>query len=480
MILSKNKQGKHLIDGSNPSGIWKHTTLAILLLCLQITSCGPREFSRRTGNARGVVVMPDGTKVSMTASRGGYRANFDPNATSAQIMSIQDGPLSGVAIALPIGALSIPISINISAGSDVSGSTMMSTLGLKNSVAASGTPIEIQPSSAVDLINPMTLSIPLPKFTGLTAGAIDRTKLAVLYRVKVNTGSETGAFTGIVPAKELGLSGDNVLFESKYFGWFSVVQMAEPVTEGIKTKARFADQVSAKFFATMAELPACGDGDLYRIAYVAEQDKLYYCNESKTWVEVKDKDDGQSNDAIISQVKEGTNLISDGNKIGKITYIDFDSMMDEIDFDMVVRDSNGEAHFVSVSSLPYADIGISGEYVHAYSPSPPTIYFTEANCQITDTSSQYLPDSTDFGPYPHISRPLYAFNTSVTSNSGWLKFTPDPAIDAGVTNITVQSVLSGSTPTCTVASTLTTGDFLKLVKLNATMPIPFTTSWTIE
>ncbi len=275
--------------------------VSTLIVALFVSSCGPKKVSGRTGKARGLVTMPDGTEVSISETRGGFQATFDPNSTEPQIMNIGSGTLSGVSIAFPVGALSIPITITVTPGTAVNGTAMMTNLGLNNRVASSGTPIEISPSAAVDLSNPMVLSIPLPRSTGLVADTLDRSRLAILYKVKVAQGSDTGSFTGIVPAKDLGFSGENVLFETKYFGWFSVVTMEEPVTAAIKTKAVYADQLSAKFFTTLAELPACTTADLYRIAYVSAENTMYYCGDKQTWVKIVEPtlpdDDDELNDA---------------------------------------------------------------------------------------------------------------------------------------------------------------------------------------
>jgi hypothetical protein len=371
------------------------------MLVLAVSGCGPKKYSDRTFSPRATTFLPDGTEVSTTSTRGGVRADLDPNATTAQLIKLTSGELSGVTIAFPVGSLSIPVSVTVTPGAAVNGSLMMGNLNMSsNSVTASGTPVEVSVNKSIDLKNPMVLSLPIPRGTSLTGAAVDRNRLAVIYRVKVAEGSETGSFTGIVPATDLGWDDGQVLFSTKFFGWYAVVELQTPATAAVQVKARYADQVSAMRYMTLSDLPACTSADIDRLAYVAAEDLLYYCSSSGTWVALPDDDMGDI-EQPIRIVKDSTGevwgrVLSAGNP-----------------WRVLLEDPAGGLDFLVELNLDTANPAV-GIVANDYWPAPTMgLYFFGGTCALNGYLS---------GSAVKWAKKIYYYQSDVTNTSMTLGF----------------------------------------------------------
>jgi hypothetical protein len=453
--------------------------LPLTCLATLVFSCGARNFSKREGRTFNNVTLPEGTTVDTKSTRGGFSATFDPNSTTPQIMSISQGALKGVSIALPVGALSIPLTLTVTAGSSPNSTQLMNTLGLKdNKITTSGTPVEITPSASVDLKNPMVLSIPLPTAAGLTGGTINQERMAVIYKIKVAEGSDTGSFTGIMPAKNLNVSNGNVLFETKFFGWFTVAEMEDIVDEPIQTKGRYADQVSAKFFASRSELPPCSDTDLYRIAYVGDEETMYYCGEDEDWHAIAKSDSNTNSNTgptaaeIIALITQGRQLFDDstGTVIGKVEEF-LPNQSGKISLKMFIKGASGTDYYYQNSSMNYNSAGITDtELVDQYF----SIYFTDSGNTTCDTTQTMIAANFDF--FAVMPRVVLVDSGSI----GWLQVDTSAAPVSMSTPYYSYYSCSSGTCSCFSSGSTTMGIGATLIPLSDPLPIPFTGSWHVE
>jgi hypothetical protein len=400
-------------------------------LVLSLSACGPEVVSKKTGQARTAVELPEGTTVATTAVRGGVKATLDPNSTEAQLISVTSGSLQGVTIAFPVGALAVPMTISVTPGVTMSGAALLNNLGVKNnSVTASGAPVEITADVARDLRNPMVLSLPLPKAASLVdSGTVSRGNLAVLYRIKMSESSDEGAYTGLVPASELGWADGSVLFETKYFGWFSVVALETPAPAAIQVKRRDADMISAKRFGTKADLPACTTADIDRLAYVASEDALYYCAEGGTWTLIEEEEFEMPDPFDPSGLPAPLQLI-DGNEevVGRLVGTDSNGR-----WRLLIEDDNSGELYMLLIDLDNIDPNVN---IQSTSVAEPYTYsFAASGCSSgvlsgtgylkSDEGTQvanlvfYL--STQVGTVSNLVAGLYETNSG-TSTPGGLSY----------------------------------------------------------
>lgn len=455
----------------------------ILLCCLawtQFHCSAAKTISDRTPVARSgnkYSKLPSGTTVSTTATTNGVKATLDPNATTAQLISLDSGALSGFSVAFPVGSLSIPMTISISQGGTGSQGAILQNLGVTgNSVTSSGVPVEIAASAARDLVSPMVLAIPLPSGTGLVDSNVDRTRLAVMYRVKVAEGDKAGNFTGMVPATSLAIDNGKVLFETKYFGWFSVVVLANPAPPALEVKAVYAEQLAAMVFATPADLPACTSADTNRIAYVSvPSDGKYwvYCNGS-SWTAVPKNPVEVTVPTDIQPIR----LLRQSNstEIGRV--LDLGTSSSPYNIRLLVTSSAGNLFLVDINPASTSDI-LASEIAGLSLPTftgdrnvNPTIQvgFTEANCTGT---MYYNPGNRIQG----VSSPIYIYNS--TGIDGWYNYvssstTTTPTIVSSYNwNLSLGSRCQNTDPSLSSNS-------YQMVKLTETLPVPGAGAWKVQ
>ncbi len=442
------------------------TAVSAVVLGLMGGSCGEKKISDRTGTAR-FGTFPTGTQVSTTETANGVQAVLDPNSTSAQLVSLTSGALNGLSVAFPVGSLSIPMTVTISQGVAVSGATLLQNLGITgNTVKNSGVPVEIAASAAVDLRSPMVLAIPIPTGTGLVGTTTDRSRLAVLYRVKVAQGDTSGNYTGIVPATSLGYDNGKVLFETKFFGWYSVVALENPAPAAVEVKANYADQITAKMFAPPPHLPAWTSAHTNRIAYVAAPtDGKYwvYCNGS-AWIAVTKN---PMDVTIPPPSSQPIRLLrqSDSSEIGRVVNV-------STNWKLLVKGSLGNTYLVETALSNSTDI-LPTDIAGLSKPTRTGVFigFSDLNC--TGTGYYYYGPSISWP-----TAPLYLYDSSSTSAvyNGWYRYTSTASTTPG-------SMLSYfdefSTPRCTNSPPNISSAFT-IEKLTETLPIPNSGAWKVE
>ena len=453
----------------------------LLILGLTQLSCDAgKTISDRTPVARSgnkYSRLPDGTEVSTTATANGVKANLDSNSTTTQLISLDSGALNGFSVAFPVGSLSIPMTVSVSQGSTGSQGAILQNLGVSgNSVTSSGTPVEIAASAARDLVSPMVLAIPLPSGTGLVDANVDRTRLAVMYRVKIAEGDKAGNFTGMVPATSLPLDNGKILFETKYFGWFSVVVLANPAPAAVEVKAQYAEQLAAMVFATPADLPACTSADTNRIAYVsAPTDGKYwvYCNGS-SWVAVA-KNPVEVAVPTQAPVTQPIRLLrqSDSSEIGRVVSAG-------TPWRLFVTSSAGNVFLVDITLGSTSNIlgsDITGVSIPAFTGQPGLtvsnqIGFTGASCTGT---AYYAPTYTRI---QWASTPIYLYDNG-TSVEGWYNFISN-------STTTTPTLLSYYDTYGTIGSRCTAGNpgisasSYQMIRLTETLPVPGSGAWKVQ
>ncbi len=155
---------------------------------------------------------------------GNVSAAFDPNSKSTQVLRLTTGALAGSGVALPPGALSIPVSITVGEGETLASSGFTQQLGLgSNAITAAGPSVSFIPSTNVQANSPFTLSIPFTH-TSLTLddATYNSDNLVILYRwMKVN-GDDVSYEMGIIPRDEVTVSSSKVSFDTTKFGVFQI------------------------------------------------------------------------------------------------------------------------------------------------------------------------------------------------------------------------------------------------------------------
>jgi hypothetical protein len=169
---------------------------------------------------------------------GNYSAAMDPSSTSTQLMRASSGAVAGSAIAMPAGALSVPVTVTIGQGETLASSDVTQQLGMTdNSASAAGPAVSFMPSSNVQATSAFTLSIPVTSSSSLAAvdtGSLSKDLTVVMYKWMKVDGATVSYEVGILPPKELTIGSKTVQFQTKMFGTFQLAQLAQPITERIK------------------------------------------------------------------------------------------------------------------------------------------------------------------------------------------------------------------------------------------------------
>ncbi|MCX6117903.1 MAG: hypothetical protein NT027_10190 [Proteobacteria bacterium] len=210
----------------------KKLTKAVSIIgLLMVTSCTDTFMKTKAVNQRALTA-----DLAATAdSAGNYSANIDPNSNATQRFKAGAGSVYGAAIALPVGALSIPISITIGEGESLTSSTQQIGLSSDNPATAASSSVSFVPSSAVEAANPFTLSIPISITTSLgLAEAASNENLVVLYKWMAVKAGVTTYEIGLIPRKDITMASGTAQFQTTKFGTFQLVRTAVKVEEKIK------------------------------------------------------------------------------------------------------------------------------------------------------------------------------------------------------------------------------------------------------
>ncbi|MCX6117904.1 MAG: hypothetical protein NT027_10195 [Proteobacteria bacterium] len=210
----------------------KKLTKAVSIIgLLMVTSCTDTFMKTKAVNQRALTA-----DLAATAdSAGNYSATIDPNSNATQRFKAGAGSVYGAAIALPVGALSIPISITIGEGESLTSSTQQIGLSSDNPATAASSSVSFVPSSAVEAANPFTLSIPISITTSLgLAEAASNENLVVLYKWMAVKAGVTSYEIGLIPRKDITMASGTAQFQTTKFGTFQLVRTAVKVEEKIK------------------------------------------------------------------------------------------------------------------------------------------------------------------------------------------------------------------------------------------------------
>jgi hypothetical protein len=168
---------------------------------------------------------------------GNISGTIDPSASATQLLKFSSGELAGSAIAIPPGALSIPVSVTVGAGESLSSSQFLQDVGItNNSISAAGPSVAFTPSQPVEATNPLTLSIPFSSGSSLSL-TTSNDNIVVLYRWTKVVNGESSHSMGIIPAKDVVIAKDKVSFQTTKFGVFQLGKAETKIVERVNVQS---------------------------------------------------------------------------------------------------------------------------------------------------------------------------------------------------------------------------------------------------
>jgi hypothetical protein len=201
----------------------------IVLTALVMTACGD-SFMKESTRVRTSGLASLATTVD---EAGNITAEIDPNATTTQILKFSSGALAGSAIAIPPGALAIPVSITVGEGETLTSAQFLQSLGISNNnVTAAGPSVSFVPSETVEATNPFTLSIPFTP-TSLALADTNQDNIVVMYRWTRVVNGEAVHSMGIIPGEDVIISDQKVSFQTTKFGVFQIAKSETKIREHV-------------------------------------------------------------------------------------------------------------------------------------------------------------------------------------------------------------------------------------------------------
>jgi len=198
-------------------------TLLFALSLMQGCMPGPGFFTK-SGSA--LTELQNVSVISSSVEDGATTGSFDSASNLAQSMTADAGStIAGASIEILPGSLAISTDMTLEEGSDLSAS-IFNAMSLDNSIANSGVAVAISNSNNSDMLVPMTLNIPLPQGSQLTAG---NNKLVVLFQRYNATKGEMSY--GIIPNKDLLVKDGVIRMFTKYFGIYQSAYVENPIEE---------------------------------------------------------------------------------------------------------------------------------------------------------------------------------------------------------------------------------------------------------
>ncbi|MCX6127116.1 MAG: hypothetical protein NTV34_20525 [Proteobacteria bacterium] len=208
------------------------TKLAAIAAIATTPSCSEDFMQSKVVNSTTV-----STELAATAdSAGNVTGAMDPTATSTQVLRAKGGAVSGSAIAMPFGALSIPVNVTIGEGETLTSSSSTQQMGMADNAATSAGPaVSFVPSTNVEAASPFTLAIPLGSPSLSLADTLgNQDNLVVMYKWMKVIDGVTSYEIGLLPRSLLTVGGTSVQFQTKKFGTFQLAITAVKVTAQIK------------------------------------------------------------------------------------------------------------------------------------------------------------------------------------------------------------------------------------------------------
>ena len=243
-----------------------------MLLGVLFYACGSKHKNHRVGD-----MLSSGKVLSTKEINGGVVATVVPSSTETQIIK---GAIGNTSVSFPPGCLSIVTDVTVAEGETISSEDIKGDLALKSDIeiTSSATPVEITSSAGVDAIVPFTIALDMPSEAALRMVGLNLQNLAVVYKVKKQTLGQT--VLGVKPVSQLEITGNQVLFDTLYFGWFQVVIFSEPINESKEVSANPLRETRLKVVLSLAELPTCANADIGLTIYVKEIRSFKYCGAS--------------------------------------------------------------------------------------------------------------------------------------------------------------------------------------------------------
>lgn len=207
--------------------------ILLALTSLALVACNDK-FMAQSARSKTSALAAISTTVD---EAGNISGNIDPNASATQLLKFNSGELAGSAIAIPPGALSIPVAVTVGAGESLSSSQFLQDVGINNnSISAAGPSVAFTPSQPIQATNPLTLSIPFSSGSGLSLTASNE-NIVVLYRWTKVVNGESSHSMGIIPAKDVVIAKDKVSFQTTMFGVFQVGRAETKIAERVNVQS---------------------------------------------------------------------------------------------------------------------------------------------------------------------------------------------------------------------------------------------------
>ena len=169
------------------------------------------------------------TTISTTQQTGGAEsAKINASSNMTQTIEVSEqSPVSGTRVSFPPGSLAIDTAITIEPSAEVSTSAVAAQLDLGESILSTGTAVSVQPTIAIDPVQPFTISIALPQGTALSLNQ-NAGFLVVFYKVKI--AADDRIVAGVIPSSDLTIIGNNVSLFAYNFGAFQAAYLKTEVT----------------------------------------------------------------------------------------------------------------------------------------------------------------------------------------------------------------------------------------------------------
>lgn len=180
---------------------------------------------------------------------GGVSGPFSSSTGTDQSMEApEDSSISGSRISVSPGSLSVDTEIQMDEAAPLATTAMTAELELNTSFQSSGTAVAVRSTTAMDLPQPFTLSLPLPAVSSLAGSSWDN--LVVLYRVTIVAENKT--VSGLIPRSEISVENGFATIKSQYFGAFQTAVSSTSISEAKRVETQGAVLTKAE----SAKLPA--------------------------------------------------------------------------------------------------------------------------------------------------------------------------------------------------------------------------------
>lgn len=169
--------------------------------------------------------------MSSTVNEDGViSATFDKDSKITQFVgAAANSEISGATVAFPPGALSVNATITVEPGAPIATQGVVDYLGIADAptIKAAGNAVVIQASEKVDATKPFTLALPL-SVNGLRL--IEEQKYVMII-YKVYKEGSNDVIIGIIPAQDIEVKENSVVFSTRFFGSYQAVYTDKIITK---------------------------------------------------------------------------------------------------------------------------------------------------------------------------------------------------------------------------------------------------------